>query len=74
MGMDQAALHTHFSRTAPPVGKETSGGYGIRNIQERLILAYGAPYGLSCVSQPGKGTVVTVQIPVISPIEDSAPG
>lgn len=74
MGMDQAALHTHFSRTAPPVGKETSGGYGIRNIQERLILAYGAPYGLSCVSRPGKGTVVTVQIPVISPIEDSAPG
>ena len=34
---------------------------------ERLLLAYGAPYGLSCRSCPGKGTVVTVCIPSVPP-------
>ncbi|MBQ6735468.1 MAG: sensor histidine kinase [Lachnospiraceae bacterium] len=39
------------------------GGYGIRNINERLHLAYGECYGLSCISTPGKGTIVTIRIP-----------
>lgn len=67
VGMDNATLLANFSKTAPPAGPEPSGGYGIRNIQERLILAYGPSYGLSCESRPGKGTVVTVHIPAITP-------
>ncbi len=67
IGMDENTLLAHFSGTAPPENPKTSGGYGIRNIQERLVVAYGAPYGLSCVSRPGEGTVVTVCIPAVPP-------
>lgn len=66
VGMDEATLQAHFSWTALPENPKASGGYGIRNIQERLVLAYGAPYGLSCVSRPGKGTVVTVSVPAVT--------
>lgn len=69
VGMDQAAVLDTFSMETPPENSITSGGYGIRNIQERLILAYGASYGLSCESSPGKGTKVTVHIPAIIPEE-----
>ncbi|MCI9337160.1 MAG: sensor histidine kinase [Lachnospiraceae bacterium] len=66
MGMDEATVRACFSKGAAPVHPVTSSGYGIRNIQERLRLAYGAPYGLSCVSRPGRGTVVTVHIPAVT--------
>ncbi|RKJ20149.1 sensor histidine kinase [bacterium D16-50] len=67
VGMDAATLLASFSKAAAPEGTTAFGGYGIRNIQERLVLAYGAPYGLSCSSRPGKGTVVTLFIPAILP-------
>lgn len=67
IGMDEATVLANFYGTAPAERPAVSGGYGIRNIQERLVLAYGAPYGLSCVSRPGEGTVVTVDIPAIFP-------
>ena len=70
VGMDQKTLAESFSRITPPGHATVSGGYGIRNIAERLTLAYGSPYGLSCESSPGKGTTVTVHIPAILPEEE----
>ncbi len=70
IGMDQKTLLKIFSRTVLPEHSTVSGGYGIRNIQERLTLAYGFPYGLYCKSFPGRGTSVTVHIPAIIPEED----
>ena len=67
MGMDQDTVLNNFSSKASPAHTVTSSGYGIRNVQERLRLAYGTPYGLTCVSRPGKGTVVTVYIPAVMP-------
>ena len=37
-------------------------GYGIYNVQDRIVLEYGDGYGLSYESTPGAGTVVTVRI------------
>lgn len=37
-------------------------GYGIYNVQQRLLLEYGSGYGLSYDTQPNVGTVVTVRI------------
>lgn len=37
-------------------------GYGIYNVQDRIVLEYGEGYGLSYKSSPGAGTVVTVRI------------
>jgi two-component system, sensor histidine kinase YesM len=39
------------------------GGYGIRNVHERIRLTFGKPYGLSFESVLGEGTVVTVRHP-----------
>ena len=42
-------------------------GYGIRNIHKRLQLQYGEKYGLHFDSTPGKGTTVTIRIPIDPP-------
>jgi len=42
------------------------GGYGIRNVHERIRLTFGKPYGLSFRSSPGRGTVVTIRHPILS--------
>jgi two-component system, sensor histidine kinase YesM len=44
-------------------GGPAPGGYGIRNVHERIRLTFGKPYGLSFESVWGEGTVVTVRHP-----------
>lgn len=39
-------------------------GFGLRNVQLRLRLYYGEPYGVNIHSEEGKGTKVTIRIPV----------
>ncbi len=39
------------------------GKHALQNIQRRLRLRYGEPYGLSIESQPGQGTTVTLTLP-----------
>ena len=46
------------------------GGYGVKNIIDRLKIAYGYEYGLSCKSVPGAGTVVTIHIPAVIEISN----
>ncbi|NBD26918.1 cache domain-containing sensor histidine kinase [Paenibacillus glycinis] len=41
-------------------------GYGIKNIHERIQLQYGAAYGLSYESAPGRGTTVSITLPAIA--------
>ena len=40
-------------------------GYGIRNVMERIRLNYGESYGVSFESSLGKGTKVTITVPVV---------
>ncbi len=40
-----------------------SNGYGIRNVNERLKLFFGAEYGIKVFSEKGRGTLVTLVIP-----------
>jgi two-component system sensor histidine kinase YesM len=44
-------------------GGQPLGGYGIRNVHERIRLTFGKPYGLGFESVWGEGTVVTVRHP-----------
>ncbi len=64
--MSEEELSAHFYSSAERVS-ETSGGYGVRNICDRLRIAYGEPYGLLCESTPGKGTTIIISIPAIEP-------
>lgn len=40
---------------------------GLKNVNRRIQLCYGASYGLKIVSAPGRGTMVTIRIPSVYP-------
>lgn len=42
---------------------QDSGGYGLKNVQERLTIFFGAEYGIKVTSEIGKGTSILVTIP-----------
>ena len=58
--MDQDTLEHIFEKH---VRDTKSNGVGLQNVHERIRLYYGAAYGLSFESEPGKGTVVTIRLP-----------
>ena len=68
-GMEEATRLANFSPT-PSGNRETEGGYGVRNICDRLRIVYGEPYGLFCESAPGEGMQVTVLLPAIEEREE----
>ncbi len=41
-----------------------SSGYGLKNVHERLLLAYGESSGLTINSIPGQSTMITFKVPV----------
>jgi two-component system sensor histidine kinase YesM len=59
IGMSTEALAAILTKA---VSKRT-GGFGIRNIEERIQLNYGPLYGLSFDSTLGEGTTVHIRIP-----------
>ena len=62
VGMPPDVIAENFEKNTDEIS-HTKGGYGIRNINDRLKIAYGPEYGLSCESTLGVGTVVTIHIP-----------
>ncbi|AEI42312.1 sensor histidine kinase [Paenibacillus mucilaginosus] len=51
------------AETAREVLIASSKGYGLKNVNDRLQLRFGAAYGLSLQSLPGQGTTVTLTFP-----------
>ena len=43
----------------------------LKNVQQRIRLYCGSPYGLSFESSPGEGTSVTVLLPCVSALSES---
>lgn len=60
-GMSDGQIRELLLKDAIKNGKSS---YGVRNIQERIVLCYGEGYGLSYLSRRGRGTVVTIRLPV----------
>ncbi|MEC0127916.1 cache domain-containing sensor histidine kinase [Paenibacillus pabuli] len=50
----------------PKNNRQLFSGIGIRNVNDRIELLYGAPYGVTIMSKPGEGTRVTVTLPLIT--------
>ena len=69
IGMPQEKADAVFSSPPGEIAREP-GGYGVKNIIDRLKIAYGYEYGLSCKSIPGAGTVVTIHIPAVIEISN----
>ena len=59
-GMDQDTLAHIFEKH---VRDTKSNGVGVQNVQERIRLFYGAEYGLSFESEPGRGTLAVIRLP-----------
>lgn len=59
IGMDQETLSHIFDQRA----SHKTNPVGVLNVQKRLQLYYGNNYGISFVSQEGKGTTATITIP-----------
>jgi two-component system sensor histidine kinase YesM len=63
-GIPQAALNAINSRLAGNIGEDRdSAGIGLKNVQDRIIIAFGPEYGVSLTSEPGLLTCVTIRIP-----------
>ncbi|WP_205516836.1 sensor histidine kinase [Paenibacillus sp. SYP-B3998] len=52
-----------------PKARKT-GGYGLRNVKERIAAYFGSPYGVQITSEEGHGTEVTIRLPQIPNKED----
>ena len=61
VGMDEETLEHIFEKHKV---NYRSNGVGVYNVQRRLSMYYGKEYGLSYKSEKGKGTTVTVVIPI----------
>ena len=62
IGMDAE----HDGTTRPGSG----GGIGMRNVRERMEVMYGKAAEVEMVSRPGRGTKVTLVMPMVEPGED----
>ena len=73
VGMNAERLEALRRRLADPgryedeeeSDKPSAGGVGVRNVQERIHLYFGAEYGLSFESSPGLGTTALIRIPLV---------
>ena len=47
------------------LGHRTKQSIGLKNIHSRIELYYGKGYGLHIASSMGKGTTITIRLPVL---------
>ncbi|WP_163192339.1 cache domain-containing sensor histidine kinase [Clostridium thermarum] len=57
MGFDPHMLDEYDN-----LDKSKSGGYGLKNVDERIKLEYGNKYGITIFSQPNCGTTVIIKV------------
>ena len=50
-----------------PACSSSGNGIGMKNVQERLEVLYGAQASFKVVSNPGRGTLVSIEIPADLP-------
>lgn len=63
-GMDEEEVKRLQAEISKPC-KETEKGFGLANVNERIRMNYGAEYGMTIVSEKGKGTKVSIVIPAV---------
>jgi two-component system sensor histidine kinase YesM len=49
-----------------------TGGYGLKNVHDRLVLTYGPEFGLTIRSIPGQSTIITFRLPGPTAAEQAA--
>lgn len=64
VGMEPEKL-AHLRREIERPCKDTEGGFGLANVNERIRMYFGDYYGMQIDSAQGEGTTVTVMIPAL---------
>ena len=64
LGMTEEQVESLFTDTAHVASKRGS-GIGVRNVNERIKLYFGAEYCLSIESEPDEGTAVKIHLPAV---------
>ena len=64
LGMTEEQVESLFTDTAHVASKRGS-GIGVRNVNERIKLYFGAEYGLSIESEPDEGPAVKIHLPAV---------
>ncbi|MGN0337742.1 MAG: sensor histidine kinase [Lachnospiraceae bacterium] len=64
VGMEPEKL-AHLRREIERPCKDTEGGFGLANVNERIRMYFGDYYGMQIDSVQGEGTTVTVTIPAL---------
>ena len=64
VGMEPEKL-AHLRREIERPCKDTEGGFGLANVNERIRMYFGDYYGMQIDSVQGQGTTVTVSIPAL---------
>ncbi|WP_339316579.1 sensor histidine kinase [Paenibacillus sp. FSL R10-2734] len=68
-GMDEMTLerlNDGLQNERPPK-KSINGGIGMKNVQQRVRLHYGAAFGIEVYSELGRGTDVVLSLPLLEP-------
>lgn len=63
VGMERPQIEALLNPPAGTLKKRGLNGIGVNNIQERIQMTYGDPYGLEISSEPGVFTRVRIRIP-----------
>jgi two-component system, sensor histidine kinase YesM len=63
-------LSEAVKRTEHPENTRKKKGYGMLNVQARILLAFGEEYGLFIDSKENEGTKVEILLPIISECPD----
>ncbi|RCW73199.1 cache domain-containing sensor histidine kinase [Saliterribacillus persicus] len=61
----QLALNEAIERTENQKEDDDKKGYGMLNVQARIILAFGSSYGLTLESKEGEGTTIQIKLPLL---------
>jgi two-component system sensor histidine kinase YesM len=71
IGMEEPVISKLIARLEAdykvPKVHEGHDSIGLKNVHDRLRYRYGAPYGLSIESTPGKGSVILLTLPLVYP-------
>lgn len=65
LGMTPDVVQRLLDKNAPVSGASSGSGVGLRNVHHRLALTFGAPYGLTILSEPDEGTTVRIRVPAM---------
>ncbi|MDE6662422.1 MAG: sensor histidine kinase [Lachnospiraceae bacterium] len=62
LGMTQEQVDSLLGENSPVSSKRGS-GIGVKNVNERIRLYFGADYGLTIQSKPDEGTIISIRLP-----------